>query len=102
MKRFLISLVFCMAILPVHSNADPEEYLNVVWVSAESDGDVSFKLADDKYYSCSTKAEPRQCLSILLTAIAADREVKVFARKGTYRGEGTSRNPYRVKNLRIH
>ena len=98
MKRFFISLVFCIAILPVHSNAEPEEYLNVVWVSAASDGDVSFKLADGKFYNCSTKAKPRQCLSILLTAIAADREVKVFAS----RGRGTSGHPYIVGNLRIH
>ena len=98
MKRFFISLVFCIAILPVHSNAEPEEYLNVVWVSAASDGDVSFKLADGKFYNCSTKAKPRQCLSILLTAIAADREVKVFAS----RGRGTSGHPYVVGNLRIH
>ena len=98
MKRFFISLVFCIAILPVHSNAEPEEYLNVVWVSAASDGDVSFKLADGKFYNCSTKAKPRQCLSILLTAIAADREVKVFAS----RGRGTSGHPYTVGNLRIH
>ena len=98
MKRFFISLVFCIAILPVHSNAEPEEYLNVCRVSAASAGDVSFKLADGKFYNCSTKAKPRQCLSILLTAIAADREVKVFAS----RGRGTSGHPYVVGNLRIH
>ena len=100
MKRFFISLVFCIAILPVHSNAGPEEYLNVVWVSAESDGDVSFKLANDKYYTCSTKAKPRQCLSILLTALAADREVKAFVISDGRSGTGSS--PYKVKKLRIH
>ena len=100
MKRFFISLVFCIAILPVHSNAEPEEYLNVVWVSAASDGDVSFKLADGKFYNCSTKAKPRQCLSILLTAIAADREVKAFVISD--RRSGTGSKPYTVKNLRIH
>ena len=49
MKIFLISLVLCIAILPVKSNAEQEEYLNEVWVSSESKGDVYFKIADDKY-----------------------------------------------------
>jgi hypothetical protein len=98
MKTFAMILVFCIAISPLHSSADREEYLNVVWISAQSDGDIGFKLADTKYYTCSTKAKPRQCLSILLTAIAADREVKVFAT----RGMGSSDSPYIVRNLRIH
>ncbi len=99
MHIILSFLLFILLSIPHLTFAAPGEYYTVTWVKAESSGHVSFKLADGHHYTCSSKATPRQCLSILLTALAADREVKA---KESGSKPGTGDQPHIVKSLKIH
>ncbi len=98
-SRSLLALACAAAVALPASTAFARDsgYHTVEWVQVRSDGGIGFKLDDGTYYVCSDAKMRASCSSTLLTALAAEREVKAYYRSGTC----TSSSSCVVTTLRI-